>query len=51
MAILAMCFNLMQEEIIAKFTWLGKKLGLIELEEEMTDESGELLEQTDSNIN
>ena len=25
MAILAMCFDLMQEEIIAKFTWLGKK--------------------------
>jgi hypothetical protein len=34
MAILAMCFDLMQEEIIAKFTWLGKKLGIVDKEEE-----------------
>jgi hypothetical protein len=32
MATLAMCFDLMQEEIIAKFTWLGKKLGIIDSE-------------------
>ncbi|RNA30940.1 T family of potassium channels 7-like [Brachionus plicatilis] len=40
MAILAMCFDLMQEEIIAKFTWLGKKLGIVDKEEdeEETDE-------------
>ena len=25
-----MCFDLMQEEIIAKFTWVGKKLGIVE---------------------
>ena len=34
MSILAMCFDLMQEEIIAKFTWIGKKLGLVEKEDE-----------------
>ncbi len=33
MAILAMCFDLMQEEIIAKFRWLGRKIGIIEKEE------------------
>jgi hypothetical protein len=33
-AILAMCFDLMQEEIIAKFTWLGKKIGIIEKDDE-----------------
>jgi hypothetical protein len=25
-----MCFDLMQEEIITKITWVGKKLGLFE---------------------
>lgn len=34
MSILAMCFDLMQEEIIAKFTWIGKKLGIVEKEDE-----------------
>lgn len=29
LAIIAMCFNLMQEEVRAKFRWLGQKLGLI----------------------
>jgi hypothetical protein len=24
----AMCFNLMQEEVRAKFRWLGQKLGM-----------------------
>ena len=38
MAILAMCFDLMQEEIIAKFTWLGKKLGIIDKDSEETEE-------------
>ena len=33
-ATLAMCFDLMQEEIIAKFTWLGKRLGIMDKEEE-----------------
>lgn len=30
LSIIAMCFNLMQEEVRAKFTWLGIKLGIIE---------------------
>ncbi len=33
-AILAMCFDLMQEEIIAKFTWLGKKIGIMDKDED-----------------
>lgn len=41
MAILAMCFDLMQEEIIAKFTWLGKKLGIIEKDEDDLQEEEE----------
>ena len=36
MAILAMCFDLMQEEIVAKFRWLGCKLGVSEREEGIT---------------
>ncbi len=38
MAILAMCFDLMQEEIIAKFTWLGKKIGIVDKDEEEKSE-------------
>jgi predicted HNH restriction endonuclease len=34
MAILAMCFDLMQEEIIAKFRWIGRKVGIIEKDED-----------------
>lgn len=30
LSIIAMCFNLMQEEVRAKFRWLGMKLGIIE---------------------
>ncbi|WAQ98057.1 KCNKI-like protein [Mya arenaria] len=30
MAILSMCFTLMQEEMTAKFQWVGRKLGVIE---------------------
>ena len=30
MAILSMCFSLIQEEIIAKFKWVGEKIGIIE---------------------
>ncbi|CAF1054055.1 unnamed protein product [Rotaria sp. Silwood1] len=35
MAILAMCFDLMQEEIVAKFRWLGRKIGIIEKDDDM----------------
>ncbi|UJR31068.1 hypothetical protein I4U23_018578 [Adineta vaga] len=34
MAILAMCFDLMQEEIVAKFRWIGRKVGILEKEED-----------------
>ena len=30
MAILSMSFSLMQEELVSKFAWLGRKLGIIE---------------------
>ena len=30
MAILSMCFSLIQEEIAAKFRWIGEKIGLVE---------------------
>ena len=32
MAVIAMSFDLMQEEIIVKCTWLGKKIGVIDSE-------------------
>jgi hypothetical protein len=41
MAILAMCFDLMQEEIVAKFRWIGTKIGVIDKHEEKP------LDQTD----
>lgn len=34
LAILSMCLNLIQDEIVAKFTWIGRKLGLVSKEEE-----------------
>lgn len=34
MAILSMCFSLMQQEILAKARWVGQKLGIIEKESE-----------------
>lgn len=30
LSMIAMCFNLMQEEVRAKFRWLGEKIGIIE---------------------
>jgi hypothetical protein len=38
MAILAMCFDLMQEEIVAKFRWIGTKIGIVEKPEENIDQ-------------
>ena len=43
LAVLGMAFDLMQEELIAKFTWFGKKIGLLETEEEEEEE-----EETDN---
>ena len=34
MAILSMCFSLMQDEIIAKCKWVGQKLGLVDKDED-----------------
>ncbi|CAF0871027.1 unnamed protein product [Adineta ricciae] len=44
MAILAMCFDLMQEEIVAKFRWIGTKVGIIEKEDEMNSQIDHLSE-------
>ena len=38
LAILAMCFDLMQEEIIAKFTWVGSKIGMVKKDEDDLDD-------------
>ncbi|CAD5115160.1 unnamed protein product [Dimorphilus gyrociliatus] len=37
MAILSMCFSLIQEEIVAKFKWVGEKMGLLEKDEDQED--------------
>jgi hypothetical protein len=42
MAILAMCFDLMQEEIISKFRWIGTKMGIIEKPEENNDQADQI---------
>lgn len=34
MAILSMCFSLMQDEIIAKCKWVGQKLGIVDKDED-----------------
>lgn len=41
LAILAMSFDLMQEEIISKFCWFGKKVGLIDPDEDEEEEENE----------
>ncbi len=45
MAILAMCFDLMQEEIVAKFRWIGRKIGIVEKTEPLP------VNQTDQTLN
>jgi hypothetical protein len=32
-----MCFDLMQEEIVAKFRWIGTKIGIVDKPEENND--------------
>ncbi|CAF0987247.1 unnamed protein product [Brachionus calyciflorus] len=49
MAILAMCFDLMQEEIIAKFTWLGRKLGIVDKDEDEEEEGEKKNEKEETN--
>ena len=43
MAILSMCFSLIQEEISAKFRWIGEKIGIVEKE---TDEEKREADET-----
>jgi hypothetical protein len=43
MAILSMCFTLMQEEMTAKFLWIGKKMGVVEDEEDEEVEAEKVL--------
>ena len=43
MAILSMCFTLMQEEMTAKFMWIGKKMGVVEDEEDDEVEPDKML--------
>jgi potassium channel subfamily K protein len=38
MAIISMCFSLIQDEIASKFTWLGQKIGLIKKKDEDEEE-------------
>ena len=37
-AILAMCLDLMQEEIVIKFRWIGTKLGIYDEDDEQEQE-------------
>ena len=50
MAILAMSFDLMQEELVAKFTWVGKKLSII-TDIEIYEEEDLSLEKVNQAIN
>lgn len=43
MAILSMCFTLMQEEMTAKFLWMGRKMGVVEQGDEEEDEDDDKL--------
>jgi potassium channel subfamily K, invertebrate len=42
MAIISMAFNLIQEEVIGKFSWVGEKMGLIKPEDDDDDFEEEL---------
>lgn len=42
MAILSMCFTLMQEEMTAKFRWIGQKMGVVEDEFDDLEDSHSL---------
>ena len=41
MAILSMCFSLVQEEIVAKFRWVGTKIGILEDEDKAAEKAAE----------
>ena len=37
-----MCFDLMQEEIVSKFRWIGTKIGIVEEDEEINNKTDKL---------
>ena len=41
MAIMSMAFNLIQEEIVSKFVWLGEKLGIIDKQKDEDEDDKE----------
>jgi hypothetical protein len=43
MAILSMSFNLMQEEMTAKFRWIGRKMGVVEDDDDELDAANDKL--------
>jgi hypothetical protein len=49
MAILAMCFDLMQEELIAKFRWIGTKIGIIDKQNQNNDQTNQNNDQINQN--
>jgi len=38
MALLSMAFNLIQEEMVGKFKWLGTKLGIVKKDDDDDDD-------------
>lgn len=44
-----MCFDLMQEEIVAKFRWLGKKIGIVEKDLSVSEDSVDQAEKGPAN--
>lgn len=51
MAILSMCFTLMQEEMLAKFTWIGRKLGVVEKDEDDLEDKPQVTDFNNTNRN
>jgi Ion channel len=41
MALMSMAFNLIQEEMVGKFKWVGQKMGLVKKDEDEEDEEEE----------
>ena len=46
MALFSMCFQLIADEIVAKFKWIGEKIGL----KKKDDEDGEAEDGDDDNV-
>ncbi len=50
LALLSMCFSLIQEEIATKFTWVGEKLGIVQKEKDEEEEEEEEEEDEDEDV-